>query len=877
MSFDALGLSLLVRTSALLLLTAALATLLRRQSAALRHLVWTTGLAGTLALPLMSLTLPALPLLPAALPSASTVAGTATRAATESPLPAPAGQPRAAQASSEAVTQARSVGSNALLPSRPAVAQSVDSPDSAGTALWLAYGIGVLLLLGWIALGELAIRRFGGRSAPLDTGEWRELVDELRAAGSVPSRVRFRVSDDASVPLTYGILRPVVILPASGRQWPLSHRRDVLAHELAHVRRRDCLTHLLGRIACALHWYHPLAWLALSRIRLEREHACDDAVLSGGSLASGYADALLVTARTMRGRPALAGAGLAFARGSSLSERLRAVLDDGRRRGSPRPPALLALAALGLVATSAVATVAPRDASAADPPSASTAADRSAEAPSPNQRIERDSGARVSARTTAAFPTTEPPGGGPRSSTVVERDDEWPIATEQARRAICPRGSEGRERTVRLTGSMSITGQGSASDGKDRYVAWTGADCSVVIQSRGKVTFNESETDVATLDDGALFRITHEIGRTERSYRVSGRGSRLEREYRVDGRAAEMDRAFEDWRGTLVLEFIRRSGYDAEGRVRRILDRDGVGGVLAEVRQIESDHVASRYLGHLIAIGRLDPRSATDVLEEAGSGIESDFELGRVLVAVPTRLLEDEGVSRAFVAAARTIESDYELRKALDALLASGPPSPEVTGRLLELATTIESDFELAELLVGLAARGAVTGDFDAAYFAAVATIESDFEAHRVLSALLKSGPRSPATLEAGLRAARSIDSDFELASWLVEVAAAAPLTERLRAPFFAAAASVESAHERGRLLRAALATEQPSTGLLEDILDAATDIDSDFEKAGLLADLANRGLVTETLRPAFRRAFETLGSRFERDRVLAALGRRAI
>jgi hypothetical protein len=87
----------------------------------------------------------------------------------------------------------------------------------------------------------------------------------------------------------------------------------------------------------------------------------------------------------------------------------------------------------------------------------------------------------------------------------------------------------------------------------------------------------------------------------------------------------------------------------------------------------------------------------------------------------------------------------------------------------------------------------------------------------------------------------------------------------------------VESAHQRARVLRAALDNSPLSPPLLGDILLAVESIGSDSEKAGLLETIAGRGLVTDELRPAFRRAFETIESRSGRNRVLAALGRRAI
>ena len=200
---------------------------------------------------------------------------------------------------------------------------------AAGTALALAQ-----MILAWIALVRL--RR---AALPFPAGA---------PCGSVP----VLETRACAMPMTGGLFRPAIFLPAEARQWSEERRGVVLLHELAHVRRGDAATNLLARLALCLYWWNPLAWIAWREFLKERERAADDLVLSSGASASDYASHLLDLARSLRPAAAWASAAVSMARPSQLEGRLLAILDSGVRRGSTgrRAPWLAVLVALAVVA-----------------------------------------------------------------------------------------------------------------------------------------------------------------------------------------------------------------------------------------------------------------------------------------------------------------------------------------------------------------------------------------------------------------------------------------------------------------------------------------------------------------------------------------------
>ncbi len=291
-----------LKGAVVLALTGAVAAGARSASAAARHLVWSIGLAASAVLPLLQWLLPEWGL---------------------AVLPAPA-------------TEAGSV---------PAVAAA--APGLAGGLVWL-WLAGTAVTLTVFLLGRARVRWLARAATPVDHGPWAALLVRVSGEIGLSRRVRLLRARGSTMPMMWGVLRPTILIPRDADGWSPALRRDVMLHELAHVQRHDYLTQMIARLACALHWFDPLAWLGARRMRLERERACDDRVIDGGSSPCDYAEHLLAVAR-WHSTGVRAGA-LGMAGGSPLGDRLRAVLETGQtRRRVPRWAALGQTAAAALL------------------------------------------------------------------------------------------------------------------------------------------------------------------------------------------------------------------------------------------------------------------------------------------------------------------------------------------------------------------------------------------------------------------------------------------------------------------------------------------------------------------------------------------------
>ena len=301
--------------------------LLRGRSAASRHLLWTAAAVALLALPLFSVSVPAL-----RVPSFARLApGIAVLFETTAKVATPA-------------TSSVSPRFAATLP-----AHSTSRLPDRRLALMLAWCIGAAAILAQLLLACARLRRLRQCAQPCpDDG----LAGQLERQLGISRHVAILETEEGSMPMACGLLRPAILMPACARNWTGERRRVVLLHELAHVKRGDVATHLLARLAAILNWWNPLAWVAWREFLKERERAADDLVLGCGARASDYAAHLLEVARSMQTSPVLASAAVAMARRSELEGRLVAILDSRVRRGrAGRSSALAAvLAAIALTA-----------------------------------------------------------------------------------------------------------------------------------------------------------------------------------------------------------------------------------------------------------------------------------------------------------------------------------------------------------------------------------------------------------------------------------------------------------------------------------------------------------------------------------------------
>ena len=135
----------------------------------------------------------------------------------------------------------------------------------------------MLLILARVIGEQFYVRRLARQAGAERDCEWTALLDTTATRLGIHRRIGLLRSPEQLMPITWGIVRRFVMVPAGSSRWPAARREAVLVHELSHVARHDCLTQTLAAAACALYWPHPGIWWAARRLRVNALHWEPDA------------------------------------------------------------------------------------------------------------------------------------------------------------------------------------------------------------------------------------------------------------------------------------------------------------------------------------------------------------------------------------------------------------------------------------------------------------------------------------------------------------------------------------------------------------------------------------------------------------------------
>ncbi|HUR00878.1 MAG TPA: M56 family metallopeptidase, partial [Gemmatimonadaceae bacterium] len=656
-----------------------------------------------------------------------------------------------------------------------------------------------------------------------------------------------------AVPVTWGIVYPAVLLPQDADTWSEERRRFVLVHEMAHVKRFDALTQLVAQISIALFWFDPLVWIAAHRMRVEREHACDDYVLRDGTTPSLYAGELLEMVRSIgtphHDRAAPAFAALAMARRSEFEGRMLSILDPRIDRKNLNRRGTLMTAVIVALLTFPLAALRPfqQPAAARDEFPESFKITFS-EAPAVSQQsidggiLGGDTALRVAtqgALTTGAAAAAIPAAASTVAQTKSSSTEMWPSVISAQSPWSCETSywasRKGEQISVHTDSHTQLVQYVSSVSGRC-------AEAAVI----GPIKFSADERHITQLAPGGFARFRERDGSSDRSVSVApvGDGS-LSYSAVVDGKSVPFLGAIQTWFENFLPEVLRETGINVPERVARIRSESGVAGVLREIRQIRSTSARRTHYEALLKGAPLTDAEGQMVLNQAVVDLkDSSSDLSAILQQMPRGLMKMKSSLDAMGTALSSIQSSGDKANTLQIMAPSADNETLVV--LARAAESLQSSGDKANFLMSTAAQylGSRNDAVRNSFFRAANTISSSGDLSNVLITAVPYGHAAPSVTLQIIEASNKLSSSGDAANVLLSMT-----SQRLLQPSNSAATLA--------------------------VITRTLTMGSSGDRANVLMSLPSLGLLsTKEVRDAFVKAALALPSEEDRGNVLASAAR---
>ncbi len=756
------------------------------------------------------------------------------------------------------------------------------------TVAWLA---GVLLLLARMTGGWWRVRRLHHVALATRSSRWQACCRRLAYRLGLPAAAHVVESALVDVPTVVGWLRPAIILPVAAlASLTPSQIEAIIAHELAHIRRHDYAVNVVQTIAETLLFYHPGVWWLSNRIRVEREHCCDDIAVALCGDPLGYAQALaeLETWRTSPTTMALA------ATGGSLLDRVRRILRVPSG-DEPRSPSWAITLALTIVFTAGAGSLqylpwitTGGDARAA---AGSAAAPAHAVSQAPADQTLPGDDARRRARESerqaqeAEVRSTQESVRAEELAIRAQERERWapeppeppqppeppdppeppqppdppeppqppapPAPPAPFARITLPAPPAPPSPPARPTApvppappappappsppSPPAPGAFSLSSSGDWHMQWSDDSHRFDVRLHGNVTFTDDLTDVQSMSDGGVLTLRDWTTLVPHTVEITSSNGVLTHTYFVAGLKRPWDEEAKRFLATQLPLVVRRSGIGAESRVKSIFQRRGINGVFEEIDLLGGDYARRLYLVALVDIAGFNATSVQPLLQRTGALMKSDYDRRLVLEHVAANVPLDRAAAASYVKAMASMKSDYDQRQALSAL------------------TEHHRDVADGDILLP-----------------ALAHIKSSYDKRMVLEQALKPGQLSAASRRTVLEAVPGIQSDYDRRQVLTVYVDRFGVEAAEREPFFVAVRAIKSNYDRREVLTSLAKKGSAAHEVQDAVYGAVAEMTSDYDRAEVL--LAFAPGVDAGTRQAFVSAAERIKSSHDQNRVLAAL-----
>lgn len=337
--------------------------------------------------------------------------------------------------------------------------------------------------------------------------------------------------------------------------------------------------------------------------------------------------------------------------------------------------------------------------------------------------------------------------------------------------------------------SLSVQSKG----GTQRTTYNRGGMSSFSVETRGKMEVSDDDKDIKSMSPDGYLEITKTVFGSKRTIVISPTPNGLKKEYYEGRTLVPFEPDGRQWLGEILPEIVRSTTIAAESRVNRIYRKNGVDGVVDEIRTIESDYVRAHYANVLVKVN-MPSQNIPVVISQVCKIMDSDHYKTEFLSDNMKLFLSSREATAAVFSAVRDIDSDHYKTEVIKEALRSGPASLESVKIALQATADMSSDHYKTEILSSLLKQDNLTDAVVAEMIGATKSMDSDHYRTVVMKKALAKPGLSALSYQRVLESVKEMDSDHYKTEVLTDLLDNS-LTPDIQTILITATSSIESDH----------------------------------------------------------------------------------
>lgn len=390
------------------------------------------------------------------------------------------------------------------------------------------------------------------------------------------------------------------------------------------------------------------------------------------------------------------------------------------------------------------------------------------------------------------------------------------------------------------------------------------------LEYRGKIIFNDAETDVKSISPGGFIKFSkRSFGNRRTIILESDAQGVISREYKEGSTKLPFEPEGRKWMASVLPEIIRTTGIGAEERVKKFYKKGGIDAVITEISELPSNYVQSIYYTAALAIPNLSTKDVVLLIEDAGDEVSSSYELSKILIKNSSVISKSEQALAAAIEVASEISSSYEQSKVYKHYLTKTNLSATNKTLVIKAVREISSSYEQSKVLVAVVEDDLSKENVNLV-IDEVAHISSSYEQSKVLQYLVKNQATEDLDLNVMVATISDISSSYEQGKVLKQLVEDKELNSKQVVIVAKAAENISSDYEQSKFLQSLINKQELDEAGINVIIEMTDEVSSSYEKSKLLQLIITSDNFSNSNFSSIIAATATISSSYEQSKVLA-------